>query len=72
MDRIQGYRAMRDQALAEAKERQLAEEALRQRLLLEEVVSGISTRFINVTLDQVDSEIYYALQEYACSPNPVW
>ncbi len=60
--RIRDYRTMRDHALAEAAERRSAEEALRQRLAVEEVLATISTRFVNVADEEVDNEIFEGLQ----------
>ena len=60
--RINEYRAMRDQALAETSERKQVEWVLRRRLVVEKVITTISTRFINVPLDEVDTEVLRALQ----------
>ncbi|MBN1992377.1 MAG: PAS domain S-box protein [Anaerolineae bacterium] len=60
--RIQDYRLMRDQALAEIKERQLAEKALQHRIEFEDLITTLSTHFINLPSDQIDEGINHALQ----------
>ncbi len=52
-----------EQALQEIAERQMAEETLRQRIELEMLITGLSTHFINLPLDQVNAGITHALQE---------
>lgn len=46
----------------EIAERQRAEQALHHRLTIEQMISEISTRFINLSWQQVDEGINYALQ----------
>lgn len=44
-------------------ERRQTEEALRYRLEFEKLVTTLSTKFINLSPDEIDSEVNYALQE---------
>jgi PAS domain S-box-containing protein len=60
--RIQDYRTMRDQALAEVKERQQAEKALQHRVEFEDLITTLSTHFINLVPDEIDQDINHALQ----------
>jgi GAF domain-containing protein len=46
----------------EIAERKRAEQALHQRLAIEQMISDISTRFINLSWQQVDESINYALE----------
>jgi PAS domain S-box-containing protein len=61
-NRIHDYRVMRDQALTEIKERQQAEKALQHRLKFEDLITNLSTHFINLPSDQIDNGINHALQ----------
>ena len=59
--RIQDYRIMRDQALAEIKERQQAEKALQYRVEFEDLITALSTHFINLAPEEIDKGINHAL-----------
>ncbi len=52
------YAAARD-----VTEQKLAEETRQQRLRFEELVSALSARFVNISPEQVDSEIEYGLRQ---------
>ena len=52
------YSAARD-----VTERKRAEEALSDRLQFEQLLSGLSARFVNIPPDQVDSEIEDGLKQ---------
>ncbi|MDO9512306.1 MAG: PAS domain S-box protein [Bacteroidales bacterium] len=51
--------------LEEISIRQHAENTLRERAKIDAVVSGISTRFVSVTHENIDQEVRFALQEIA-------
>jgi formate hydrogenlyase transcriptional activator len=55
--------ASRENLSGEIEQRKQAEEALKERLQFEELLSDLSARFINITSDQVDFEIQYALKQ---------
>jgi PAS domain S-box-containing protein len=61
-NRIQDYRIMRDQALAEIKERQQAEKALKYRVEFEDLITALSTHFINLAPEEIDNGINHALR----------
>jgi PAS domain S-box-containing protein len=61
-NRIQDYRIMREQALAEIKERQQAEKALKYRVEFEDLITALSTHFINLAPDEIDNGINHALR----------
>jgi signal transduction histidine kinase len=61
-NRIQDYRIMRDQALAEIKERQQAEKALKYRVEFEDLITALSTHFINLAPGEIDNGINHALR----------
>jgi signal transduction histidine kinase len=61
-NRIQDYRIMRDQALAEIKERQQAEKALKYRVEFEDLITALSTHFINLVPEEIDNGINHALR----------
>jgi formate hydrogenlyase transcriptional activator len=48
--------------VGEIVQREKAEEALRERLQFEELLSGLSARFVNIPSDQVDDEILDAMK----------
>jgi PAS domain S-box-containing protein len=61
-ERMQDYRQMRDQALVEIKERQQAQKALQRRLDFEDLITDLSTQFINLSSTEIDDGINHALQ----------
>jgi PAS domain S-box-containing protein len=63
-DKVREQLVQANQTLqAEVYERQQAEEALRHRLAMEELVAAISTRFIRVRSDEIEREMCCALRD---------
>ena len=61
-NRIHDYRTMRDQALVEINERQQAQQALQHRVEFENLITNLSTHFINLPSNQMNNGIEQALQ----------
>jgi signal transduction histidine kinase len=60
--RLKSYQNLWQQAEMQSSRQKMAEELLRHRLSMEELLALISTRFVNVTAEELDGEIFGALQ----------
>jgi len=61
--RVSGLTDVSEKLSSEMKRRKQAEQTLRERLLFEELLSAISARFINLSVDRIDAEIHKAMME---------